>query len=86
MTTMHAMHAIKIARARALAPTLPIADQAIWANISPVLIERLTGAELAEVVRCMDAHWKAAQAHTERAICDEGAVWDARQQHLRKES
>lgn len=72
-------HQIKINRANALAPTLPMATQEIMDSISDTLVERLTAAELAEVKRCLDAHWHKAQAHKEREIVADGYVWS--QQH-----
>lgn len=69
-------HAIKVARARKLAPALPMAEAEIWRSVSPALMDRLTASELAEVVRCLDAHWHKAVAHTERSITSEGAVYD----------
>lgn len=77
-------HAIKIARARRLAPALPAAQAEIWRSISPLLVERLTAAELAEVARCLHAHWQRAVAHAQAEVVDEGAVYDHQRGILRE--
>lgn len=69
-------HEIKMDRSRKLAPHVPTAQAEIEASISPMLIERLTAAELAEVRRCLDLHWHKAITHAERDALAEGAIYD----------
>jgi len=68
-------HEIKINRSRKLAAFLPRADAEIMASISPLLIEQLTAAQLAEVRRCLNAHWHKAREFERLAILAEGGVW-----------
>lgn len=78
------MHGIKLSRAWALSniPAMPMVRSAIADSISPMLIDNLTARELAEVINSLNAHWHKAVTHTDRAICDEGAVWDDRRSSL----
>ena len=69
-------HTIKINRSRNLAPHVPSAQREIDDSVSPMLVEQLTAAQLAEVRRCMHIHWAKARAHEERQALAEGGVWD----------
>lgn len=62
------MHDTKLSRAWNLSGIDPMVMMraAIGESISPVLIERLTAAELAEVIRSLDIHWRKAVAHAEQ--------------------
>lgn len=75
-------HQIKINRANKIYSNLPMAELEIWDSISPALIDRLTGSELAEVKRCLNKHWHKAFKHAEKQIVDEGCVWDDDRQQL----
>lgn len=52
-------------------------------SISPLLLEQLTAAQLAEVRRCLHAHWQKAVLWAEQQALDEGGVWDADRQAFR---
>lgn len=71
---------IKIRKAQHIAGHTPIVQTAIWESISPMLLERLTASELAEVARCLNAHWHKAIDHAERDAIAAGCVWDRRHQ------
>lgn len=75
-------HQIKINRANTLAPSLPMASREIMDSISEQLISSLTAAQLAEVKRCLNAHWHKAAAHTEARIIGDGYVWSEQHQAL----
>lgn len=70
-------HRIKIDRSHALAPHLPSAQAEIDASISQVLLDTLTGAQLAEVRRCLDNHWHKARASADREALRNGFVWNS---------
>lgn len=69
-------HSIKLNRSETLAGHLPAATREITASISPILREQLTSTQLAEVRRCLDAHWHKARAFEEREAITNGGVWD----------
>jgi hypothetical protein len=73
---------IKIDRACKLARMLPQAETEILSSIRPELIERLTGRELAMVMRCLDTHWHKARAFEARDILANGVVWDPAAERL----
>ena len=77
-------HTIKINRSRHLAPHVPSAQREIDDSVSPMLVEQLTAAQLAEVRRCLHTHWTKARSFEERQAIDEGAVWDNRRERFRE--
>ena len=77
-------HSIKINRAVKLSSIgkYPTSCSAMLGHVPQTLIDRLTAAELAEV---LDSLWSCAQkskAIHERDIVAEGAVWDAKSERL----
>lgn len=75
-------HNVKLNRSRNLAGHLPQATAEIDRSLSPMLIERLTALELAEVRRCLNEHWHKAMAFKEQEIVGEGCVWSQQHQRL----
>jgi len=76
------MSQIKINRAEKLAPFLPMANAEIWDSIPQFLLDRLTGAELAEVKKCLNRHWHKAVKHAEQRIIGDGYIWSEKHQAL----
>lgn len=77
-------HSIKISRSQNLANHLPAAQREIDDSISPMLVEQLTSAQLAEVRRCLDRHWHKARAFEEQQALIEGGVWDSKNNIFRE--
>lgn len=77
-------HAIKINRSHAFAPHVPSAQAEIDNSITPMLLDRLTAAELAEVRRCLNAHWFKAREFERHECISEGGVWDEAAQKFRE--
>jgi len=77
-------HSIKINRSQNLADHLPAAQREIDDSISPMLVEQLTAAQLAEVRRCLDRHWHKARAFEEQQAIIEGGVWDNKNKYFRE--
>lgn len=72
-------HTIKHRRAQRLAGRLPMANAEIWSRIPDTLKERLTGSELAEVIKAMDVSYHAGKASAGAEVVDasreDGAVY-----------
>jgi hypothetical protein len=76
---------IKINRSRKLSPELyGKADEAIMESISQPLFEQLTGSQLAEVRRCLNAHWHKARQFERNEILAEGGLWSNSAQKFRE--
>lgn len=69
------MSAIKINKAAKLYPVLPMADQAMMADIPAELVASLTSRQLAEVKRAMTRHWHKAVAWAEAEAVGNGYVY-----------
>ena len=66
---------IKINRALKQCGFRPRQESETLDSVPQILIERLTGNELAIVMQTLDAHWHKAQAAKEQEIISEGCIW-----------
>lgn len=75
---------IKLSRARRLCDTgrYPATYDVLLDHVPDALIDRLTAAEIAEMIDAMYRCSARAKALAARDAIDEGCVWDARRQRL----
>jgi hypothetical protein len=57
---------------------------AITESIPEVVANELSVDALSSLLMAMHKHWQSAMAFAEAAACDEGCIWDAKQQKLRE--
>jgi hypothetical protein len=57
---------------------------AVTESIPEVVAQELSVDALATLMMAMHKHWHSAMAFAEAAACDEGCIWDAKQQKLRE--